>query len=93
MIFFVGGRVGSYLGLVADGLLLFTEGQQHLLDLVLVEVDVGVHCDVLNNVTLHLEGIKGLSRGLGDQGHESGLVGASHRLYKLAKKSYVQIGI
>ena len=79
--------------MVADGLLLFAEGQQHLFDFGLVEVDVGVHCDVLNDVALHLEGIEGFSRGLGDQGHERGLVGASHRLYKLAKKCYVQIGI
>ena len=77
------------LRMVTDSsLFLFAEGKEDLFNFVLVKVDMRVDCDVLNDIPLHLKGIKCFSSWFWDQSHYLRLVGTSHRLYKLAKNSY-----
>ena len=65
--------------MVTNLLLLFAQGQQHLLDLVLIEVDMRVKCYVFYDIALHLQRIQGLALRFGNDGHDrGGLSCASH---------------
>ena len=85
MLFLITCRISNYLTRMFDGFFVLADGQKHLLDLVLIEVDVRVDGDVLDDVALHLEGILGFSLRLRNIGHRFWLISTAHRLYYLAK--------
>jgi hypothetical protein len=73
-----GGKPGDFRG-VADGLAIAAHRQQHLFDLLLVEVDMRVHGDVLHDIALHLERVHRFALGLRDESHHLRLVCTPHR--------------
>lgn len=81
MLFFVSSGVTLNFCDVADGLFVFAERQEYFFYFMLVEVDVRIHGDVLDDVALEFEGVDGFSFGVGNEGLDLGLIGASHRLY------------
>jgi hypothetical protein len=85
MFLFIDSSVALNLCDVANGLFVFAEGEEYFFYFMLIEVDVGIHSDVLNNIAFEFKRVNRFAFGVWNEGFNLGLIGASHRLYYLGR--------
>jgi hypothetical protein len=78
MLLFVGSCELFYFTYTFDRLFVFAKRKQDLLDFRLVKMDMGIYCDILNDVALSFKGINGLAFWFWDKRFNLRLVRTTH---------------